>query len=245
MGAFDRLLNLVVPSTCAGCGLPGKLLCADCRAALRPGPGVPCERCGHPWPVAVSTCPECPPRLDTVRALGRYDATARAVISAFKDQGRPALAPLLAGLLAASVPPPPGDAVLVPVPLTARRQRQRGFNQAQLVARHLARRWQCRMRPLLERVREGATQRGASRTDRIRQVRGVFRADETAREVRAAILVDDVLTTGSTLSAAARVLRRAGIASVGAVVVVRVERGASSEYATELSRSWVTEVRDS
>lgn len=243
MDVLARLINLVVPSTCAGCGLPGDLLCATCRAALRPGEGVPCATCAHPWPVAVRSCPECPPRVAVVRSLCRYDSTARAVISALKDDGRPALAPILGEMMARVISAPPPGTLLIPVPLTPRRQRQRGFNQAALLAHELAGRWGRHARPLIRRVRETGVQRGASRTTRIRQVRRAFEMASSTRPTTA-VLVDDVLTTGATLTACARVLHHAGTQAVGAVVVARVERVGMPEYAAELSDKGVEVVRD-
>ncbi len=237
MSALARLLDLIVPSTCAGCELPGPIICSACADALRPGTGIPCATCGHPWPVAVARCAECPAPLLTVRHLCRYDDTARAVISSLKDRGRTAVAPELARLMAAAIPAPPEGVPLVPVPLADRRRRRRGFNQAELLARELGRLWGRPVHAPLRRVDGGPPQRGASRSDRTRQVRGAFSVDASAPVTRgAAILVDDVLTTGATLGACARALRRGGWARVGAVVVARAEATADGSAVSDGDR---------
>lgn len=176
----------------------------------------------------MPSCPECPPRLRAVGYLCGYGPTARAVVSAVKDHGRVGVLADVAELLALAVPAPPAGAPLVPVPLTARRERERGFNQSDVLARELGRLWHRPVEELLRRTGTGPPQRGASRTARERQVRGAFRLDATAAtDVKAAVIVDDVMTTGATLGACARVLHRAGVRAVGAVVVARVERSVS------------------
>jgi ComF family protein len=110
--------------------------------------------------------------------------------------------------------------VLVPVPLGRRRMEERGFNQADLLARELARRWGTPVAHALQRDDWGPSQRGAGARERRQQVAGAFRA--SPRPPLHAVLVDDVVTTGSTLRAAARALRHAGCARVGAVSLARV-----------------------
>jgi predicted amidophosphoribosyltransferase len=114
--------------------------------------------------------------------------------------------------------------VLVPIPLSPARLADRGFNQAQLVADACGREWRLPVRQVLVRD-DGVHQRGASRAERIRQAPGAFRVVRDGPAPRLplhAILVDDVVTTGATLAAAARALRAAGCARVGAVALARV-----------------------
>lgn len=139
-----------------------------------------------------------------------------------KDRGRRQLVAPLVDLVVARCPPVSGR-VLVPVPLTDARHAERGFNQAALVAKGLGERWGSEVRHLLIRTGDDPPQRGASATDRAENVRGAFAVTpgETPSEVW---LVDDVCTTGATLSACALALRRAGVRSVGAVCIARVLR---------------------
>jgi ComF family protein len=112
--------------------------------------------------------------------------------------------------------------VIVPVPLHAARQRERGFNQAQLLAELLSARTSIPTKPLLERIRYTTTQTALDRAERIENLHNAFRLRKKA-DVQAlrVLLVDDVLTTGATLSECARVLKRAGALSVYAAIVAR------------------------
>ena len=112
--------------------------------------------------------------------------------------------------------------VVVPLPLHPRRLRQRGFNPAQLLARSVARALDVRLAPgLLERMRDTPSQTGLDRRERHRNVRDAFRARAGCRPPPRVLLVDDVVTTGSTLAEAARALRRAGALEVAAVCAAR------------------------
>lgn len=215
---LDGWIELVLPTACAGCGLPGGDLCAECDADL-PRWGAPaCGRCGHPWSIPVTTCPECPAALDRVRHAFIYGGSARSLLIAFKDGGRRRIAERLARAMAETGPPPPG--VLVPVPSTRAHLRERGFNPAAELARRLGRIWHVPTERALRRVGPDFEQRGASATERVRQVRGAFVADPRPHWPNVT-LVDDVCTTGATLSACARTLRRAGARRVDAIVAAR------------------------
>jgi ComF family protein len=217
---LNTLLEFILPTTCAACGVPGRDLCDQCdRDVIRPSPTC-CARCGHPWNVAVPTCPECPRQLDRVRHGVTFAGPIRPLIHAFKDGRRRRIALTLAELIAASVEPPQG--VLVPVPSTAERMRRRGFNPAEVIAHHLGRLWNVTVLDTMARPGEHIEQRGASPSARTLQVRGAFTV--SARDAWPPVtLVDDVLTTGATLSACARTVRRCGARSVAAVVAARVD----------------------
>lgn len=228
MGAnriVTALLDVLVPSGCAACGLPGDPLCRECLAAMPVIADPACARCGYPQPErhAAGGCPQCIGGIAWARQALTYRAPVPRVVAALKDERRRALAEPLAGLMAAVMAPARG-ATLVPVPLARERVAERGFNQAALLADALGREWCMPVRHLLERD-DARHQRGASRADRLRQAPGAFRA--AARAVHAgvplhAVLVDDVVTTGATLSSAARALRAAGCPRVGAVALARV-----------------------
>jgi ComF family protein len=223
MGLLELLarpLDLLAPPACAACGLPGPPACAACLAALvRPPPPL-CGGCGYPVPVPVERCPHCPGGLVGARQAVVYEGPAPALVAALKDGRRRSLAPILAELIAQAARPPPAVA-LVPVPLAPSRQRERGFNQALLIARCLGPRWGVPVTDVLARMRDGPPQRGASRTERTRQVAGAFAVRPRTWAPTRALLVDDVHTTGATLAACARALRRAGSRDVGAVAFAR------------------------
>ncbi|MBL6633153.1 MAG: ComF family protein [Thermoleophilia bacterium] len=214
------ILDSLIGDGCAACGMPGPPLCAPCADAIAPLGPAACTGCGHPWPVPCAACGQCIPGVAWARQAAPYRYPVPDLVSAVKDLHRRALAPLLADVMVRRIAPPPPGAVLVPVPLAPRRLAERGFNQADLLAQRLADAWGVPMQPVLSRPDGAPAQRGAGAPARRRQVQGAFRAVRPAP--LHAVLVDDVVTTGSTLSAAARALRTAGCARVGAVSLARV-----------------------
>jgi ComF family protein len=217
-----RLLDLLVPPRCVGCGSRDSWLCRACAAELPRLPEQSCRVCAAPVTGPVHRCASCyraPPPVARVHAALRHDGVARQLVLGFKYRGGRHLVEPLAELLGPLVPD--GVDALVPVPLHDSRLRQRGFNQSELLARELARRSR---RPLLgaalTRVRETPSQTGLSPTERVENVRGAFAATDRL-DGRHVLLVDDVCTTGATLYACARTLKRAGAASVQAIVATR------------------------
>ena len=222
---LTALLDSIIGDGCAACGMPGPPLCAPCRAAIPLLAGAGCNGCGYPWPRPVPACPECIAGVVGARQAGSYSGPVPALVTAFKDHRRRALADPLAAVMRAALAPPPPGAVLVPIPLTRSRLSDRGFNQAALLAGHLARSWGLPVRECLTRDDSAPSQRGSAARARRTQVRTAFHSF-SGRPPLHAVLVDDVVTTGATLSAAARALRGAGCARVGAVALARVAPGA-------------------
>lgn len=205
-------LQFVAAPNCALCGAPfehdaGLTLCAPCAAPR----GFERQLCG-------------PGRLDRVRSALVYDALSAELILQLKYGDRHDLAPTLGGLMVPSLTAlePPIGAVLQPVPLHAKRLRDRRFNQAALLAQALSRRSGMPLRlDLLKRTKATPQQRGLGFAGRRRNLSGAFTASPQAKG-KVIILVDDVLTSGATLLSAARALRKAGVRFVGAVTVARV-----------------------
>ena len=199
-------------------------LCAPCESSLPRLPDLRCEVCALPL-TAGGRCGACltkAPAYDAVSVPYVYGFPVDALIQAYKYGGDLALAPLLASTLA-----PVEDAhvdALIPMPLSAARLRERGFNQAHELARHLGRRFRL---PVLanaaRKIAHTAPQAALPWKERARNVRGAFvcDADLTGRHVA---IVDDVMTTGATLSELARNLKRAGAARVSGWVVARTLR---------------------
>jgi ComF family protein len=227
-------LDLVFPALCPVCVAPlgtGRRdpLCAACWNAIeRVAPPV-CGVCGllfRGLPSRAGRCGECavaPPAFDWARAGGVYAGALREAIQRLKFARKPALGRPLGDLVleqwGASLPAV--DAV-IPVPLARARERERGFNQAALVAERLARGLGARLEPRwLKRARDTAPQTDLDAAERRLNVRGAFLASGAVAR-RNVALVDDVLTTGATASECARVLRAAGARSVGVLTVARV-----------------------
>jgi ComF family protein len=239
----ESLFATLFPSDCRLCGTPlvniSRLpVCQPCLAEIQPIGGGVCGVCGerlfspHALTSGEPCCGLCrraqPPFVKAV-AYGSYESGLRELIHLLKfEQVRPAaavlggmLAQALTGLESAWTQRP---VVVVPVPLHARKLRQRGFNQSELIAQHavkLTGRMTVHSR-VLERRRETESQIGLTRHQRRENLRGSFivaRPQEIAgREI---LLVDDVFTTGTTVSECARVLRRAGASKIFVATVAR------------------------
>lgn len=172
------------------------------------------------------SCRRRTPGFDYARSAAAYEDVMREALRAFKFRGRRALAAPLGDLLAdmggrlpAGVP-----ALLLPVPLHPRRERERGFNQASLLARRVGRAWRVPVRDdVLVRAVATPSQTELDAPARRANVRDAFRLrrPETITGCHV-LLVDDILTTGATLSECARCLREGGAATVGALTVARV-----------------------
>ena len=149
-----------------------------------------------------------------------YDAAVRAIVGGWKERGLRGLAPPAAALVADVVPrPPPGPITFVPP--DGDRSLRRGHHPPQALARELGLLWQRPVAALLRRTRPLARQRGLSRAERRRNVRGAFASRRVHGHV---LLVDDVYTTGATVSAAASALRAAGASRVDVVTFARAVR---------------------
>jgi ComF family protein len=214
-----RLASLLFGGSCFLCrGAATGVLCGACESELPRLAAPLCPRCALPSPRG-ELCGRClaePPRYDATIAVLQYAFPADALVHALKFRGELAIAPLLARFLAEAVPAPV-DCV-VPVPLSRRRLRERGYNQAVEIARHLG-----RGRLLVEacgRSRDTAPQLDLPFAERRRNVRGCFVARETFKGAAVAV-VDDVMTTGATLDEMAGTLKQAGAARVVNWVVAR------------------------
>ena len=217
-----------VPSTCAVChAWPGRPVCAACCARFAPYQQR-CGRCAVAVPAHQSACGRClttPPPLDASFAAVDYAYPWSGLITAFKFRSQPGLAGPLAQLLR-DAPGVQGalDAarIVLPMPLSAQRLAERGYNQAWLLARQLAP--QKATAQVLLRTRDTPPQNKLDRQARLDNVRHAFvmdplRATEMAGQK--VLLVDDVMTSGASLYAVALALRQAGAASVSAVVLAR------------------------
>jgi ComF family protein len=236
--AADAILSVVLASGCASCrellAQPTRgPVCARCWRSILPLTPPLCHRCGDPLPswraisVPLAVCPRCRRghrAVSCARAIGSYDGALRSIVHALKYEGRRSLALPLARLMrqrGAEILA--GVTCVVPVPLHASRRRERGFNQASDLARHLG----LPVVDALRRTRATATQTGLPAGRRHRNVRDAFtlsRAGGHLAQMPSAIVVvvDDVSTTGATIEACARALIAAGVTEVRALTAARV-----------------------
>jgi competence protein ComFC len=220
---LEALADLFYPRWCVGCGRRSSdVLCRTCFGSLPFLRGPACGRCGLPTAVAVPVCGACKNvdfAFETARAPLRYEGVGKEIVHALKYRGyTPVVGRLAVPLLAEAVVGGRFDAV-VPVPLHRSRLRRRGFNQAALLARGLARRINSPVSDTLQVVRSTRDQVDLSAAERRENVAGAFSARSRARG--RLLVVDDVFTTGATTTACAAALLRAGAAEVHAVTLCR------------------------
>lgn len=240
---WQRLIEYLLPTRCALCQRTGPdVLCEQCRAQLeRVGEGC-CQRCGRRRETEFVSpdCGEChgqPLGVVRARSLYIYNEAGRELLAAFKFNGYLGAGRVLAGVLAdwadlgwAALYGEPDAAfdLVVPMPLHPSRLRQRRFNQAALPARTVGQRMgiECEA-GALKRTRRTETQVGLSANQRWENVRGAFEVPARARDLlhgRRVLLIDDLMTTGATLCAAARELKRGGAASIHGLTLFSTHR---------------------
>ena len=219
-----------LPSQCAVCrAWPAQPICDACVARFAP-PAPRCSTCAVSVAPGVSRCAACasiPPPLDACHAACAYAWPWPDRIAEFKFRGNVGLASPLATLLRSA---PWIEAaveradIVLPMPLTGARLRERGFNQAHELAKRLA---PAITDPgLLLRTRDAPAQSGLTRAERLRNLSGMFALEPlkvSAVRDRRVVLVDDVMTTGASVFTAAEVLRRGGASHITAIVLARTD----------------------
>jgi competence protein ComFC len=232
---LEAAVSLLYPPICTICGenvRAGEYLCNQCEAKAVRIVAPFCQTCSEPFEGSITsefTCANCAHRtiyFDAAVSAYRGRGIVRQIIHEFKYGRQIHLCRLVARWLHAAL----DDErlcgrrfeIIVPVPLHATRQRERGFNQAGLLAASLSAQTSIPSNPLLERIRYTTTQTALDRSERMENLHNAFRLRKNA-DVRGlrVLLIDDVLTTGSTLSECARVLKRAGALSVHAATAAR------------------------
>jgi ComF family protein len=219
-------LDLLFPQKCLGCGEEGGLLCPTCqKTLLRIMPPV-CPKCGRPQMSGI-ICPGCVSWLtavDGIRSPLRFDGIIRTAIHQFKYNNLRSIAKPLANFLLDYLinNPVPGN-ILVPVPLHAKRLRERGYNQSGLLAKELGKsgNWQIIDDCLIRLNYDRPQVRTTSVDERRRNVNQAFICRNDKMAQKQVILIDDVSTSGATLDACARALKSAGALSVWGLVLAR------------------------
>lgn len=212
------MVEAVYPSICAGCGRRGVWICDRCLALHGPIAAPFCEGCGMPASMPCM-CRELPMEIDRFRAAFVYDAWVPTAVHRFKYQDESARGRSLAAAMQPSLASfRPLDA-LVPISLHPRRRKERGYDQALVLAEELGRLTGVSVAACLERIRYTEPQVGQGHADRRENVRGAFalRSDHGLSAGCRVVLVDDVRTTGATLGACAVALQSLHPAFIGAL----------------------------
>jgi ComF family protein len=261
--ALDALASIFFPGPCRICGttltnasrIP---ICEECLASIERIREPMCRCCGRPFALLGATsaegaaaraeqplCRLCRSNFyafDAARTFAVYGEALRGAILMLKYEEVTRLGTWFAERLAEVVAPMAAEwkvDVVVPVPLHADRQRERGYNQAELIARPLAKRLRLKFGAyLLMRTKPRPPQLVLSRSEHWKSVRGAYATREGLRVDNLRILlVDDVLTTGATLDACARALKKAGAAAVFGITVARVVSGWSPQDSPQGAKS--------
>jgi len=223
-GWREALLDLLFPPRCAGCGRSGSWLCSACISEIEFIEPPLCSRCG--LPSVENPCLSCqidPLAIQGIRGVGYLRGPLKRAVYQFKYRQKRKLALPLADLMHHYLLENPLPAeLIVPVPLHMDRLRERGYNQAALLARELSARSGLPLEEgSLVRIRETAPQVVLKADERRKNVRGAFRGQGEKLRGRQVLLIDDVSTTGATLEACAEALREKGVRSVWALVLAR------------------------
>jgi ComF family protein len=222
---WGRFIDLLFPPRCGGCQTAGSLWCETCRASVKPIVPPWCEICGEPF-VTDRLCVNCrahPLVIEKIRSVALFDGVLRQAIHRFKYERLSGLAEPFGDMLAAYWRAADLTADwLIPVPLHPSRERDRGYNQSELLARQLARRSGVPVsRQGLRRTRATAVQMTLNAAERRKNVAGAFECVEARVRGTHVVIIDDVGTTGATLDACAQAVLQAGAVSVMGLTLAR------------------------
>lgn len=233
---LTSLLDFIYPPLCVACGkeIEKGLICEDCLTKLTRLNIETCPECGEPvFDRNSHRCREPRLKLKRVRTLGRYNSPRKELIGEFKYHHKPSLAKILGkemGVILNSDPVLKTSDLLVPIPLHPARKRERGYNQAELLAEEISKFTYIPFSNCLKRVKNTKAQVTLSERERLENVREAFKlkkgADISGKRV---ILIDDVFTTGATLNAAALSLIEGGAEEVYGLTVAAAHSGDDSQ----------------
>lgn len=229
-GIFNNLLELIYPTQCVLCGQSGQLVCPGCLQSLSlidsKANSKICLKCGKPCYYMVEQCRDCRDKrfaFSQSRSLGLYQGDLRELVHKFKYGNSRGLADIFAGLLIERI-----DSdffavdLITSVPLSKNKQKQRGFNQAQLLAQSLALKLDRKFADVLYQSKDTQDQSKLQANERRKNVRNAFSVKQDPGQKGSKILlIDDVFTTGSTVNECSKVLKRAGAGSVRVATIAR------------------------
>ncbi len=224
--AGTSFIETIFPPICVNCRAAGSLLCTDCRGQLHWIDGPICNCCGQQVDQAETLCKVCQTRplpLKQIRAAVFFEDPAATLIHKMKYEGMFGLAAPLVELMTSAWKKwqTPTDMIL-PIPLHPDRERKRGYNQSNLLARGVGNYLNIAVdSKIIYRNRDTSPQVGLNARDRLKNVSGAFVVHSQYATGKDVLLIDDVCTTGATMAAAAEALLDAGAASVSGYCVAR------------------------
>lgn len=215
---INRLLQIVAPHHCYGCGKIGPLLCANCKYNIVDEPFEACIVCAMPSPVGI--CGQCQSSYAAAWCVGERADALKDIINGLKFERVKDGAKVLGGLMSARLPDLPSETIIVPVPTVSAHIRQRGYDQTLLISRAFARERNLVLKQLLRRTNKH-TQRGQTKRARFEQAKSAFECRTTLDTTIPYLLVDDVVTTNATVRFGAQALIDAGAQTVWVAVAAR------------------------
>lgn len=216
---LDRLLSIYAPHSCCGCGNVGSLLCDICKNDITSEPFSRCIVCLQPT-FDSNLCSTCKRTgdIDDAWCVGVRDHALKELLNRYKFDAAIEAATICTGLLDASLPLLPADAVVVAVPTASARRRVRGFDHTAVIAKRLAGKRSLRYSAVLERT-SSQTQHFKSRAERLKTAGASLRVRRTVPGV--IVLVDDIYTTGATTHACVKLLKQSGAKKVFVAIIAR------------------------
>lgn len=224
---IKTILEIVFPLTCVGCGKPNTLICDDCVKNIKSIDNQECPNCRKQTEKGEFCSAKCkntflgePSYFSNLIVCSRYDkqGTLKKIIEEFKYHYSENLAEILGSLLKSKLASPDNNFIIVPVPLHSKRQKARGFNQAELLAKTL----NLETKDALIRIKNTKQQAHLNKKERLTNVKNAFALNpkyEKLIQNKNVILLDDVCTTGSTLNECAKALK--GASKIEALVLAR------------------------
>ncbi|MCL2037516.1 hypothetical protein FWG95_00695 [Candidatus Saccharibacteria bacterium] len=225
-GWTDKFLGVVSPHICKGCNASGALLCDRCIIDILDNGFIWCVKCGQ-MTKGANMCSGCcrSSSFKQVWAVGWRQKNLRRLVGDYKYNSERAAAKIVARLLDKRLPTLPIDTVIVPIPTISSHVRQRGFDHMKLVAKELSKQRGLKCMPRLLLRQTNTVQHKLGSKARIAAAEQVFAINPRAKIPNAILLLDDIWTTGATMTAAARLLKDSGARNIiGAVVAVQPKK---------------------